>query len=106
TLPAGTGDRRALHSLPTRRSSDLQFRLAGDDPGGGTAQKFMSRIKHQIGALYEETLEIVFGRRVHDHRYALVMGDFAEDFELERSEEHTSELESRENLVCRLLLET
>src|SRR5690606_42157210 len=27
------------------------------------------------------------------------------DAELERSEEHTSELQSRENLVCRLLLE-
>src|SRR5690606_40203743 len=26
-------------------------------------------------------------------------------FEAERSEEHTSELQSRENLVCRLLLE-
>ena len=28
-----------------------------------------------------------------------------EDGELLRSEEHTSELQSRENLVCRLLLE-
>src|SRR5690606_39533339 len=27
------------------------------------------------------------------------------DLQLERSEEHTSELQSRENLVCRLLLE-
>src|SRR5690606_36438769 len=27
------------------------------------------------------------------------------DYELDRSEEHTSELQSRENLVCRLLLE-
>src|SRR5207302_2789799 len=29
----------------------------------------------------------------------------AEEHKLERSEEHTSELQSRENLVCRLLLE-
>src|SRR5690606_40377152 len=28
-----------------------------------------------------------------------------EDYDLSRSEEHTSELQSRENLVCRLLLE-
>src|SRR5690606_40136418 len=28
-----------------------------------------------------------------------------EDIDIERSEEHTSELQSRENLVCRLLLE-
>src|SRR5690606_41445908 len=34
----------------------------------------------------------------HDQEEAFVVGD-------ERSEEHTSELQSRENLVCRLLLE-
>src|SRR5207302_7760725 len=28
-----------------------------------------------------------------------------DEFEMKRSEEHTSELQSRENLVCRLLLE-
>src|SRR5690606_38393852 len=32
--------------------------------------------------------------------------DMAKKPELTRSEEHTSELQSRENLVCRLLLET
>src|SRR5690606_40075213 len=32
-------------------------------------------------------------------------GDFASAFSDVRSEEHTSELQSRENLVCRLLLE-
>src|SRR5690606_42052523 len=31
--------------------------------------------------------------------------DYLEDKSVERSEEHTSELQSRENLVCRLLLE-
>src|SRR5690606_39964439 len=31
---------------------------------------------------------------------------FQEQFSADRSEEHTSELQSRENLVCRLLLET
>src|SRR5690606_41943759 len=34
-----------------------------------------------------------------------VAGDPGDFFALERSEEHTSELQSRENLVCRLLLE-
>src|SRR5690606_39851003 len=29
----------------------------------------------------------------------------ASEFDFDRSEEHTSELQSRENLVCRLLLE-
>src|SRR5436309_4805674 len=36
-----------------------------------------------------------------DHSFVLVWRQFA----LRRSEEHTSELQSRENLVCRLLLE-
>src|SRR5690606_41365697 len=31
--------------------------------------------------------------------------DTASDIQVRRSEEHTSELQSRENLVCRLLLE-
>src|SRR5690606_39799262 len=34
-----------------------------------------------------------------------VIGPTAEPRRLRRSEEHTSELQSRENLVCRLLLE-
>src|SRR6266511_1095779 len=42
-----------------------------------------------------------FGRRVEDQR-----SDHLSPATLaERSEEHTSELQSRENLVCRLLLE-
>src|SRR5436309_16078141 len=32
-------------------------------------------------------------------------GTRAEELDIDRSEEHTSELQSRENLVCRLLLE-
>src|SRR5690606_41587460 len=33
------------------------------------------------------------------------VGLLAEEYDTARSEEHTSELQSRENLVCRLLLE-
>src|SRR5690349_25100546 len=35
----------------------------------------------------------------------LTLGLASEDFSKERSEEHTSELQSRRDLVCRLLLE-
>src|SRR2546429_5244799 len=35
----------------------------------------------------------------------VLMGYFAEAFVVQRSEEHTSELQSRLHLVCRLLLE-
>src|SRR5688572_31840023 len=36
---------------------------------------------------------------------SLVKAEFGADIERDRSEEHTSELQSQSNLVCRLLLE-
>src|SRR3712207_7275113 len=45
--------------------------------------------------------------RVRRGRHAVERGDAADDRQrrVERSEEHTSELQSRQYLVCRLLLE-
>src|SRR5690606_39561784 len=40
-----------------------------------------------------------------DANAIIFISDNADDYVLTRSEEHTSELQSRENLVCRLLLE-
>src|SRR5690606_40361152 len=50
------------------------------------------------------------GERAHDHVVHVARGVDAETVDVvfidhRRSEEHTSELQSRENLVCRLLLE-
>src|SRR5438046_3572988 len=74
---------RHLHSFPTRRSSDLV------DP---------------------MTLAIV--RKMMDEKGLLERDDFDDalrevsaDGKVKRSEEHTSELQSLTNLVCRLLLE-
>src|SRR5215475_5802979 len=44
------------------------------------------------------------GRRVRDYAVVTSLGAVGCQVEV-RSEEHTSELQSRENLVCRLLLE-
>src|SRR2546427_6006261 len=44
-----------------------------------------------------------FGSHI-DVKYAMILG-MIPDCELSRSEEHTSELQSQSNLVCRLLLE-
>src|SRR5690625_5940657 len=82
--------RPALHAFPTRRSSDLRRagqrradRAGLDGPGQVHA--------HRCGGL---------GQAVPlEHRHP----DPAE--EMGRSEEHTSELQSRGQLVCRLLLE-
>src|SRR5437870_8361923 len=69
------GGRRDLHSFPTRRSSDLAGEL--------------------MGHLVSEKGNV-----------AVFIGMHATtDHEQKRSEEHTSELQSRGHLVCRLLLE-
>src|SRR3712207_7607969 len=67
-------------------------------------------IRHSEGMreLYSkrsETIERVFadGKELHGLRYTQYRG--LEKVKMERSEEHTSELQSRQYLVCRLLLE-
>src|SRR5207253_10916240 len=81
------GDHRHLHSFPTRRSSDLSARdlvqLVGD---AGEADE-------------------VFTRRPDLSDADARVTQLGEDRVLDRSEEHTSELQSRGHLVCRLLLE-
>src|SRR5690606_42054755 len=89
------GHHRDLHSFPTRRSSDLYER--------GTIVPIGSTTDWPVYA--DETIT---GQRI-------AMGAGAQGYSLfvdadaliaaYRSEEHTSELQSRENLVCRLLLE-
>src|SRR5690606_40962707 len=49
-------------------------------------------------------LNLVFGKRATDI-FQFSVSDYLATFSFIRSEEHTSELQSRENLVCRLLLE-
>src|SRR5690349_22252951 len=90
------GYHQDLHSFPTRRSSDLEHATAqGPHPERGTTllerdeEKDQQRQRHaQHGAAEEEKAD---GARIVDAGL--------------RSEEHTSELQSRRDLVCRLLLE-
>src|SRR5690606_40570660 len=79
---------RDLHSFPTRRSSDL----SGDSaPAPAPAPPWRAPGQLRRGAHRCETAPGPSGPGYPPDRY--------------RSEEHTSELQSRENLVCRLLLE-
>src|SRR5207302_2389940 len=93
---------RYLHSFPTRRSSDLLKINAGHDQViRGLAALRKHRTFHRseldrFSALSKEN-------RAATNSYLLNAMETAETNE--RSEEHTSELQSRENLVCRLLLE-
>src|SRR5690606_41235319 len=86
----------ALSSFPTRRSSDLNpsrltavFNARNDIPP--------RNLSPPVRAFF------MGGRRIGEHRYQI--GTTSPPGHNERSEEHTSELQSRENLVCRLLLE-
>src|SRR5690606_41605979 len=76
---------RGLSSFPTRRSSDLDL-IPRPEGGGGEG-----------GSKASNT-----GEGEDDFSFTISQEEF---LNFMRSEEHTSELQSRENLVCRLLLE-
>src|SRR5690606_41440092 len=105
SLVAEVGPPRRLPSFPTRRSSDLAgvrqleeqmgvllvnraSRFQGFTPEGQRVLEWARRIVGDARSMREE---------INSLRHGL-SGRL-------RSEEHTSELQSRENLVCRLLLE-
>src|SRR5699024_11568161 len=93
---------RDRHSFPTRRSSDLDF-LQGES-GSGTYTVLKVPHHGSDGAATEAFLE------QNNARYALISAGKDNPYghpgeKLLRSEEHTSELQSRFDLVCRLLLE-
>src|SRR5690606_41653699 len=94
---------RALHSFPTRRSSDLEITACRDHPvvdanareGDGCA------LLERGSNLETRGPSAASDRALRPLDRSGVRGEGGGD----RSEEHTSELQSRENLVCRLLLE-
>src|SRR5438034_7913446 len=77
------GDHRDLHSFPTRRSSDLESLVEGG--------------KYAVVGCYGLLCGFCWCCLPH--------GLFRFAFSCVRSEEHTSELQSHSDLVCRLLLE-
>src|SRR5690606_41895305 len=78
----GIGDHPPLHPFPTRRSSDLCV-----------LPRHPLRLSRHLRPCMRRTAPL------------LSVGRCTPSSEPGRSEEHTSELQSRENLVCRLLLE-
>src|SRR5690606_41454845 len=81
------GGHATIHSFPTRRSSDLDGTARKPVPVAQITPLVDSFARHALLQQRDECVAI---------EHALSIG---------RSEEHTSELQSRENLVCRLLLE-
>src|SRR5690606_41921242 len=97
---------RHLHSFPTRRSSDLALAVDRQDSDPDSNLNFVRAFLR-----WRQTQPILKfgGERVRSPDLApLIAWDrYSDDTLLTcianfRSEEHTSELQSRENLVCRL----
>src|SRR5699024_12618570 len=95
-----SGDHPHLHSFPTRRSSDLPERLrkpssrppqSHSGTGKRCSRYFPQEVLHHHS--FEPNRTFFFPPSL----YVTIPGL--------RSEEHTSELQSRFDLVCRLLLE-
>src|SRR5437870_4928012 len=85
-------DHRDLHSFPTRRSSDLDERRHPAAPG---------EVEIAFGEIVDHQINFV---NPYVRQFARPDG-FVHRADKLRSEEHTSELQSRGHLVCRLLLE-
>src|SRR5690606_41379919 len=100
------GDHRGIHSFPTRRSSDLvQGVLAQTITGtvsdeSGVPLPGVNIVEKGTNNGVSSDFDGNYSITVSDGNATLVYSSLGM-----RSEEHTSELQSRENLVCRLLLE-
>src|SRR5688572_31665306 len=99
-LYAGERARRDLHSFPTRRSSDLSTTSLGaseERHGRSRADNCRERCTRRYGPRHcgPPSYEPARGPGRTVSWWAAMA----------RSEEHTSELQSQSNLVCRLLLE-
>src|SRR5207247_6803584 len=83
-----------LHSFPTRRSSDLNFQGCITMPIAQVMRPPVRKLMRR-GEMFEKSLA---GETTLAATLTLRVA-------ISRSEEHTSELQSRVDLVCRLLLE-
>src|SRR5439155_26743288 len=90
-------DHHYLHSFPTRRSSDLYYSVGALEPKfwrtlcDALERPDLVDLQYSEDVATQSAVEEIFMTRTRG--------------EWQRSEEHTSELQSRGHLVCRLLLE-
>src|SRR5205807_9062246 len=98
-------DPQSLHSFPTRRSSDLNIKLIDFGIASNAASRRITfaKLSQTMGTPDYISPEQVKGKRGDARSDLYATGIML--YEMLRSEEHTSELQSPCNLVCRLLLE-
>src|SRR5207249_7522552 len=92
-----------LHSFPTRRSSDLDKKHIGHEFKPFTAVAEAGKLRLFCKAIGEE--DPIYQSEEAARKAGYPKMPVAPTFLQARSEEHTSELQSRFDLVCRLLLE-
>src|SRR5690606_41326026 len=100
----GTYPPLSLASFPPRRSSDV----CGGGGGGGAATGDGDGSAGTIDVVSSSPLRMARARSMRFTRCCATLSSFcacSRASDASRSDEHTSELQSRENLVCRLLLE-
>src|SRR5207249_10380521 len=98
-------DHRRPHCCPTRRSSDLAKRVPG--ARACAPQEVADRVDIAFLTVPDDAIAAVASSLRWRAGSACVHCSGAADLDVlkKRSEEHTSELQSRFDLVCRLLLE-
>src|SRR5690606_42097634 len=94
-----------LNSFPTRRSSDLNTVLAEYVATSSIDDIKTDSLRETIANAKDLRTAMIDVGRPLDATNAVSKALHATICSRSRSEEHTSELQSRENLVCRLLLE-
>src|SRR5947208_10755493 len=101
-----SGPPRDLHSFPTRRSSDLACPSATSTPF--TTWKDYANYAFAPDGGFESGgsgWSLSGGARAVSGNESYYVHSSTDKTSLSRSEEHTSELQSPDHLVCRLLLE-
>src|SRR5690554_6977061 len=93
---------------------EIRLLLSHELTEAGLAE-YLANLPPDLGEIWVETMEVtgselgspfaVVFRTESGARFSALLGWQEESGQLKRSEEHTSELQSRPHLVCRLLLE-
>src|SRR5690606_41554635 len=100
------GTHRHLLSFPTRRSSDLGNPVRTEDVAHPDRHRRVARLLvEDVDGVVLSVHGIDRGASRNTRLTNLLSDGVGWSHPVVRSEEHTSELQSRENLVCRLLLE-
>src|SRR5690606_41903053 len=99
-------DDAAFPSFPTRRSSDLHLPALADGHQRTACHQLAEQQQplFRIGLGAQQLIELLEANQSVIRLQQHFMVERVHTTEVIRSEEHTSELQSRENLVCRLLL--